>query len=69
MSLRGFFAGRAGLLNVSATFKAVGEPAPTGPIRMVQDVSLNQNSKLFFCVILDTVNTVYGTKMVLFGGY
>jgi hypothetical protein len=31
--------GRAGLFNLFASFKAVGEPAPTGPTRMVQDVS------------------------------
>jgi large subunit ribosomal protein L28 len=31
--------GRAGLFNLFASFKAVGEPAPTGPTRMVPDLS------------------------------
>jgi hypothetical protein len=30
-----------GLFNLFATFKMVGEPSPTGLLRMVQDVSLN----------------------------
>ncbi|MCU0547361.1 MAG: hypothetical protein MUE44_35245 [Oscillatoriaceae cyanobacterium Prado104] len=29
----------AGLFNLSAAFKAVGEPAPTGLLEMVQDLS------------------------------
>jgi hypothetical protein len=31
--------GRAGLYNLFATFLTVGEPAPTGLLRMVQDLS------------------------------
>ena len=41
MSTTGFFVGRAGLFKLFASFKAVGEPAPTSPTRMVQDVNVN----------------------------
>ncbi|MEG3877156.1 hypothetical protein QT972_07205 [Microcoleus sp. herbarium7] len=42
MSIRGFFVGGAGLFNLSASFKADGEPAPTSPTQMVPYLSYKQ---------------------------
>ncbi|MCU0547360.1 MAG: hypothetical protein MUE44_35240 [Oscillatoriaceae cyanobacterium Prado104] len=46
MSIGVFHGVGAGLFNLSAVFKAVGEPAPTGLLEMVQYLSFSEAEPL-----------------------